>query len=636
MVDATRCFALFAIATIVCQSSPASIVARQPVQAPRDDAREPGAAPAAEPLPVTIRINAVVTDRRGLPILNLTAADFELRDNGHEQKLASVVLQSAPKPDTSQASPILSEEDERQAAREPNTRLFAVFLDEFHVAPGAESDRVRDVITQFVDREMRPRDLLVVMKPLDPVTAIRFTRDRDAARRVVQTFSGRSGDYTPRTSFEEQYFGRAPRAVDMARRQIVTNALRELTMRLGELKATRAAIVLVSRGFPREPGAERQRRLPDWQTLARAAGHFNVPIYALDPRDAAATAPPASGSPTEADRGLTMLQTLAAETGGEAVVEPNALLPALTRMARNLDAYYVLSYQPSQATDGTFHAIDVRTKRPQATVRVPSGYWSPLSAEWRAWLDRISSPPPPAPTRALRRSPLIETWIGFVRNEDGRMRLMFTWEPNAVVPQAPRRAPSKVTIQATTKEGTTLFEQELDAVHVPGEGERMKDLAAFDVPGGRVQLDLVIRAADGTVLDKGAQDIDVPAPRGTVPIILPIQIVRARTARDFRVITANPDSAPSPSTEFSRTERLLIRVPAFDPRGAAPTVVTTLVNRRGEKMREVARLSSSDARGIPQFDLPLGWLAPGEYGLDISVTGASGTSRQLIRFRLTG
>ena len=631
----TRCSVLLTI-FMICAAAMSRLVSQQP-QAQRDEARDTSARPAADAPPVIIRINAVVTDRRGLPILNLTAADFELRDNGREQKLDAVVLQSAPAAIATEAPPILSEQDEQQAASELNTRLFAIFLDEFHVAAGPHTDRVKDTISQFIDREVRPRDLLVVMKPLDPISAIRFTRDHDAARRAVRTFSGRLGNYTPRTPFEEQFFGRAPRAVEMARTQIVTTALRELTMRLGELKAARAAMVLVSEGFPRESAAgERQRRLPDWQTLARAAGHFNVPIYAINPRDASSSASAVGGSSTETDRGLSMLQTLAAETGGESVADPTALLPALRRMARYLDAYYVLTYQPAQATDGTFHSIEVKTKRAAANVRVPSGYWSPLSPEWRAWLTRMASPPAPAPTRALRRSPLIDTWVGFVRIDDGRTRLMFTWEPASGPASAARLVPEKVTLQATTKEGTSLFEQDVDAVRVPGEGERPRDLAAFEVPPGRVQLDLVIRAADGRVLDKAAQDVDVPAPRGTVPVILPVQIVRARTARDFRVITADPDSAPSPSNEFSRTERLLIRVPAYDPRGASTTVTATLVNRRGEKVREVARLSATGALGLSQFDLPLGWLAPGEYGIDITASSTSGVARQLIRFRLTG
>jgi hypothetical protein len=43
-----------------------------------------------------------------------------------------------------------------------------------------------------------------------------------------------------------------------------------------------------------------------------------------------------------------------------------------------------------------------------------------------------------------------------------------------------------------------------------------------------------------------------------------------------------------------------------------------------------------DDGAIPKFDLPLAFLAPGEYGIDVTVTSATGTARQMIRFRLTG
>src|SRR5262245_56549766 len=73
----------------------------------------PGGAPAAapDPAPVSIRINAVVTDRRGRPILDLKPADFELQDNGVDQKLESAVLKTMADPGAS-PSAILSAEDE--------------------------------------------------------------------------------------------------------------------------------------------------------------------------------------------------------------------------------------------------------------------------------------------------------------------------------------------------------------------------------------------------------------------------------------------------------------------------------------------------------------------------------------------
>ena len=588
----------------------------------------------SSPAPVSIRINVVVTDKRGLSMLDLKATDFQLDDNGVAQSLASVELRTPARPSAASAEPVTSiqtDADERKAAQEAGARVFAVFLDEFNVTPGVNSERVRDAARRFLSDYVRPGDLIHVLKPLDPVSGFRFTRDRDAARAVIEKFEGRKGDYTARTPFETQFFGRTPEAVENARAQIVTTGLRELTMKIGDLNPTRGALVLISEGFVKGPGAER-RRLPDWQSLARAASHFSLPIYALDPRDPAPVSDDPA-APTVRDRGLDTLQSIAAQTGGEAVSDGRELLPALARMSRDLDGYYVLTYQPSQATDGRFHPIAVRTTRKDAQIRVPSGYWSPLSSEWRTWLERSSAPPgPSAPVRALRRSRLIDTWYGFERGDDGRLEFVFTWEPTPAG-TALRSQPRVVVLKASTPQGTALFERELHAVATPGRGGA-DNRALFAVPTGRMQLDMSVRGADGTVLDTGAQDVEVPAIRGAGPVLLQPQIVRARTVRDFRTLSDQPDAAPSPARTFSRSERLLIRVPAYNPDGASVTVSVVVSNMKGETIRSLDQVPLNG--GAPQFDLPLAFLAPGEYGIDVKVTSPTGVARQLIRFRLVG
>jgi VWFA-related protein len=507
-----------------------------------------------------------------------------------------------------------------------------LFLDEFNVAPGQNSARVREVASRFVTEYVRPRDLLFVMKPMGSLEALRFTRDRTEAEAAIASFEGRKGDYEPRTAFERQYIGRTPAAVDGARAQIVTTGLRELTMKLGDLRPERAAVVLVSEGFSRAPGGER-RRLPDWESLARAASHFNLPIYTLDPRDAPAPAPEA-GEKAAPDRGQTTLQSLASRTGGEAVSDATGMLPVLARISRDVDSYYVLTYQPSQATDGRFHPIVVRTKRKDAEVRVPSGYWSPLSSEWRTYLDRVALPDPALPVRSLHRSRLIDTWYGIERDADGRLQFLFTWEATAAG-AALRARPHDVLLKVTTTEGTTLFDRQVSAIAQAGTNAP-DDRAMVQVGPGRVQLDFTVRAADGTVIDSGAQDVDVPTVRGVGPILLQPQFVRTRSARDFRTLSAEPAAAPSPSRIFSRSERLLVRVPAYNPDGAPLTTSVAIANQKGQLIRQLDPLPIAAGAVTPQFDLPLAFLAPGEYTIEVKVVSPTGTARQLIRITLIG
>ncbi len=586
------------------------------------------------PAPVNIRINVIVTDSRGRPLVDLKASDFQLEDNGVAQTVASVEVRRAPASSTgAPVTPIVTEDDERKAAQDPATRVFALFLDEFNVAPGVNSARVRESARRFVSESVRPGDLLYVLKPMDPVTGFRFTRDRAAASTTIEAFEGRKGDYAPRTTFETQYIGRTPAIVDGARAQIVTTGLREMIMAMGELRPARGAIVLISEGFSGTAASER-RRLPDWQGLARGASYFNLPIYTFDPRDPAPPpAPDATPADTPLDRGANTLQSLARQTGGEAIEDARGLDSGLAKVARDLDGYYVLTYQPSQATDGRFHPIAVRTARKDARIRVPSGYWSPLSSEWRTWLDRDKMPAAPAaPVRALRRSRLIETWYGFERGADGQMALVFTWEPTAIG-SALRSRPQVVELKVSTTQGASLLEREVRPSS-GANGETSTDRALVPVPAGRLQIDLRIRAADGAVIDTSAQDLDVPITRGNGPVLLQPQLVRARTVREFRALSADPNAAPTPARVFSRSERLLVRVPAYNPDGAAVTVAVSVSNIKGATIRKLEPVTYEGT--APQFELSLAFLAPGDYGLEVSVTSPTGTARQLIRFRLTG
>ena len=163
-----------------------------------DPARESPASSAA-PSPVSVRINAVVTDLRGRPLVDLKPGDFELQDNGIAQTLASVELRTVVR-DVRDLQPVLSDDDERRAAQHPGTRVFALFLDEFNVAPGETSARVREALTRFMTEHVRPGDLVHVLKPMEPGRASAHSH-REVALRAIERFEGSRG-LEPRPPFE--------------------------------------------------------------------------------------------------------------------------------------------------------------------------------------------------------------------------------------------------------------------------------------------------------------------------------------------------------------------------------------------------------------------------------------------------
>jgi hypothetical protein len=240
--------------------------------------------------------------------------------------------------------------------------------------------------------------------------------------------------------------------------------------------------------------------------------------------------------------------------------------------------------------------------------------------------------------RALRRSPFIDSWFGLTVEPDGRRRIIFTWTPTSTPPTRSRPVvrPAIVALKVTTPTGAVLFEGEVAPARPGTSSSARPNSAVFEALPGRLQFDLTVLQADGSKLDVGALDFDVPTVRGANPVILPPQMFRAASAREFRDISADGNAAPLPGREFRRTERLLLRVPTFEPAGNAVKVSAKLINRVGTVLADLEPTPDEAGRTLLQFDLPLARFAPGEYSIEVAARSDAGIARELIRFRITG
>jgi len=547
--------------------------------------------------PEGVRISTLVTDRQGKPVPGLTIKDFELREDGVVQKLLSV------------------------DARKPAPRRLAIILDEFHVS-GDDSALVRDAVGKFVDEQVRADDSLIVLKPLDPLTSIDLNPDRARARAAIAGFEGRNGNFEPRNALEEQTMGRAPALVEAGRAQVVLSALRALASQMGA-KPGRSAIFVVSQGFMPQRRSFTSRGLPDAGIVERFANRYDVPIYAFDPRT----------SFDASNESAVILGQLVAETGGT-LARGADLAGNLARASREVDSGYVLTYEPAHGDDGKYHPVTVTVVRREADARTRAGYVSQPSAEMRRAMEDAMHSGPILPTRLLRRSPLIDVWSGVTRMSSGQGRFVVTWEPGHSLSSTARASASRVQLTATTKDGKVLYEGMLAPVRI-GEAPdgANADRAEFDAPTGRVQIDMTILGIRGEKLDVDARDVEVPALKGTAPLMLPAILIATQSAREFRQVSGDVNAAPDPSRSFRRTERLVIRVPAYA--GATPVAVTArLLNRLAQP---ISTLDAVPGDGdVTQFDLPLAPLAPGDYYLLFSVPGPAGTVDQRVGFRITG
>jgi len=544
-----------------------------------------------------VRIATTVTDRQGRPVQGLTAKDFEIKEDGVVQKIDAVEV------------------------RKPEARRLAILLDEFHV-DAANSAAVRDALMRFVDERLRAGDSAVVLKPLDSLPSIRLTTDRDALRGAIASFEGRKGLYEPRTPLEAETLGSAPPLVEDGRAQIVLSALRALAAQLGG-QPGRSAILLVTEGFTPQPRRSNVRGLPDAGMVERFANRYDVPIYAFDPRAARD-----DGDPTSAT--LTRLVT---ETGGTFSLGPD-LAGNVARAAGELDGGYTIVYTSARGDDGRFHPVQVTLPRREADARARAGYVSPPSPETRRALRALTIDAPSAPPRMLKRSSLVQVWSGVTNLSTTGATVAVTWQPSTAGVPGMRPPAARVAITAKTTDGKVLYQGMLAPVRTGGPGAADGDRAEFGAPIGRVQLDMTILDMTGLKLDTDARDLEIPVLKPDVPVLLPPIIIATQSAREFRDSAASAEAAPIPAREFRRTERLLIRVPAYAASGAVP-VTARLLNRVGQTMKDLD-VMPADGSGVTQFDLNLAPLAPGDYFLQFTVDSPSGPVSQRVSFKVTG
>jgi VWFA-related protein len=315
-----------------------------------------------------VQVDAIVADASGQPILDLTAADFDVLDDGRLVPIQRVRFLGADvySGDTTLA-PIRTHDDEEREASRDDVHVYAIVLDDYHVQKMGEL-RVIEPLLAFV-KQLPPTDLVAVYYPLDSVTDVAFARDREPVYKAIRAFKGRRGEYTPTRPAEEEHLRRLP-DIERIRREVTESALEGLATHLGAIKQGRKSVLFVSEGFV-EPVAE-------LRDIYQAANRSNVAIYPIDPRgmtgNNSGTTVGQMMNASVGDRD--MLRALAEETGGRAIVYRNDIGREIQQIVRDASAYYLIAYESPHPEDGKFHRVTVRVKRPRATVFARTGYWS--------------------------------------------------------------------------------------------------------------------------------------------------------------------------------------------------------------------------------------------------------------------
>jgi VWFA-related protein len=427
-----------------------------------------------------------------------------------------------------------------------------------------------------------------------------LTRDHNQLVNAIDRFQGRKFDYTPRNALEDRYANQPTEIVEKIRRQVSLSALTGLAVKLGALREGRKAIILVSEGYLamlppqlRNPIAtlpglgnptrnnplagdnmveDRVRFMAEMdvqselQRVFDEANKTNTAIYAVDPRGLS------TGEFDIQDNVMgrvsqdalrqtqTTLQVLAENTDGRAIINRNDLAAGMKQIIRDSSAYYLLGYNSTQSrSDGKFHPIKVRVRRPGVQVRARKGYWALTAVE----TARATAPPKPGPPAEITRSlsgiatadrRIIRTWVGTAPAENGKTRVTVVWEGVPPTPGSGQPTVGRVMLNAGSPGGEAYFKGQVGTDATPGTAaSARRGAVTFDAPPGKLALKLAIEDKPDNVVDTDDRTIDVPDFTEPKARLTTPRVYVARNVREFQTIKADADAAPTATREFRRT-----------------------------------------------------------------------------------
>jgi VWFA-related protein len=367
-----------------------------------------------------VEVDVLVTDADGNFVPGLTVADFELFDAGKSQSVESVREINVPieRADRPMIAGPAVYADVATNEGTAEGRIFVFVLDDFHTT-AARTNVVRKLARDFITTRMGSNDLAAVVQTSGSRKGAQdFTSDRSLLLAAVDRFMGiglqgavmtRLTDYQNRSATQQE--NRTGVDTDarerLTRARVTFDTIRGLATDLEGITGRRKALLLFSEGVDVEGGTmQLGTRLDDTrralQDAIAAATRANVHVYAIDSfglttgmtgADVAAIPfneqAEAQGLTTQAiaeerRQSTATLRSIAAETGGAAIVESSDFAGGFAGIQRDNSSYYMLGFYPSDARDGKFHKLDVRVKRPGLQVRARAGYHAPKSGSTRS------------------------------------------------------------------------------------------------------------------------------------------------------------------------------------------------------------------------------------------------------------
>lgn len=361
-----------------------------------------------------VEVDAVVRDKNG-PVRGLVQGDFELFDQGKQQKIALFHAVDKPPAQGSFAplgEGVVSNRVDRAGNAAPN--VTAILLDRLNTSVPDQVVANRQVLSAL--KSVQPPDrvaLFTLGRRIRPIAD--FTADPEKVREALAKLrpepsielavsdpdngSGFLPDMlttgNPRLDQEIQDSINTERQASMESRAALTAKAMELLARHLAGIPGRKNLIWISSSFPLSfEFREREDVYQNVRAAVRALNDANVAIYPVDPRGldaerlssavtrtmgitAIGRAPQGRSSTSVGPSGIDTMIELAKQTGGRAFFNRNDLDDAVRAALDDVQSSYMLGFYPDQSSfDGTFHNLRVKVGRKGVDVLSRTRYFA--------------------------------------------------------------------------------------------------------------------------------------------------------------------------------------------------------------------------------------------------------------------
>ncbi|HEV3199917.1 MAG TPA: VWA domain-containing protein [Bryobacteraceae bacterium] len=654
--------------------------------------------------------DVILKDKSGKPIEGLTAKDFIVTEDGKPQTVKFCQFQTLEEeaaPSQATPAPALIARDEAPAkpAEPPvksvvanqiapekpgdlkykDRRLMVMFFDMTSM-PIQDQMRAQTAAQKFLKTQMTRSDLMAVMTFSSDVKVVEdFTDDRDKlAKDIKGLIIGEGQGFDSSTADDSTSDTGAAFTADDTEFNIFNtdrqlSALETAVKMLGSLSEKKALVYFAS-GVTKS--ADNQAQL---QATVNAALRANVSFYPIDARGLVASAP--LGDATKGSSGGSAmysggsaraatnnfqgqqetLYTLAADTGGKALLDNNDLAMGIVQAQKDISSYYILSYvSTNDKLDGGFRRIKI-TLRPELVAKYgePKNYRQGYFAGKEFTKFTATDKERQLQQALMLGDPVTDIQVAMEINHFRLARDRYFVPITVKIPGSELAFAKHGGAESTQidfigeikDEKGKVVQNVRDFIPVSLKGETAAQLAkrplgydtGYTLPPGK--YDIKFLARENVSGKMGTYETwfvvpDLTAETKLVPIssvVLSSQRMDMSSAvfsaqRDKKIEAANPliedgkKLIPSVTRVFNKSQDLYVYLQAYEPAAETtqPLVATVSFIRNKVKAFETAPLQVTEgldarSKAVPlKFDVPLNKLVPGRYTCQVNVFDPTG------------